>query len=452
MDSLSDQQLLRDYAERRSESAFAELVHRHVDLIYSAALRMVCDAHLAEDVTQGAFVALAQNARQLSDRPVLAGWLHRTARNLAANIVRSDVRRRAREQEAAAMNELLSAEPEAAWEKIAPLLDAALDDLSEPDRDALLLRYFERKSAHEIAQAFGISDDAAQKRVSRAVERLREFFSKRGVAIGASGLGIVMSAYAVQASPAGLGSAITTTVFAGTVTGVTAATHIATSWITMKLATGILIGAATAATATYLVLHNKAIRPQRENQALAAQKEKPSPDHNAAPVMDKGNEAAASQANPDEVLRLRGQVGVLRRETNELAQVQTETRSAQSRQLDEEMKRNASEIGMAIRLFTDSFENKVVLTNINQLRGAAPGAVHADVDLNTFEIIPQPTPLRFDWPEVAVFRERTPRQTGDGKWVRVYGMVDGQAVEQTSEDGNFDAWEKQHLMGPQPAP
>src|SRR3989441_5873055 len=94
-----------------SEPAFAELLRRHVDFVYSAALRMVCDAHLAEDVTQGVFVALAQNAGQLSDRTVLSGWLHRTTQNLAANAVRSDVRRRAREQEAAAMNELLAAEP-----------------------------------------------------------------------------------------------------------------------------------------------------------------------------------------------------------------------------------------------------------------------------------------------------------------------------------------------------
>ena len=113
MNSFTDPQLLRDYAERRSEAASAELVQRHVDLVYSAALRMVRDAHLAEDVAQSAFIALAQNARQLLDRPVLSGWLHRTAQNLAANTVRSDVRRRAREQEAVAMNELFSTKSDA---------------------------------------------------------------------------------------------------------------------------------------------------------------------------------------------------------------------------------------------------------------------------------------------------------------------------------------------------
>lgn len=100
MNSQTDQQLLREHAGRQWEAAFAELMRRHVDFVYSAALRMVRDAHLAEDVTQGVFIALAKNARQLAEYNVLSGWLHRTTQNLAANVVRSEVRRRIREQEA----------------------------------------------------------------------------------------------------------------------------------------------------------------------------------------------------------------------------------------------------------------------------------------------------------------------------------------------------------------
>src|SRR5206468_3698403 len=129
---------------------------------------MVHDAHVAEDVTQSVFVALAQNARQLADHPVLSGWLHRTAQNLAVKTIRSDARRRAHEQEAAAMNGLLATEPDAVWEQIAPHLDAALGELSQADHDVLTLRYFERKSAREMATVLGTSDEAAQKRVSRA--------------------------------------------------------------------------------------------------------------------------------------------------------------------------------------------------------------------------------------------------------------------------------------------
>src|SRR2546430_4411706 len=119
------------------------------------------------------------------------------------------------------MNELLSAGSDVSWEHIAPHLDAALDGLSEPDRDALLLRYFERKSAREIAEILGTSEDAAQKRVSRAVERLRDFFAKRGVTVGASGLVVVVSANAVQAAPVGLAVTLST---AGALVGTTIAT------------------------------------------------------------------------------------------------------------------------------------------------------------------------------------------------------------------------------------
>src|SRR6266487_290548 len=120
MNDQADPQLLRAYAESRSEAAFAELVRRHLDFVYSAALRMVCDPHLAEDVTQAVFVALAKSAGQLLNRAVLTGWLHRTAQNIAAETVRTIERRRSREKEAAAMNELLSAEPDIVWERIAP--------------------------------------------------------------------------------------------------------------------------------------------------------------------------------------------------------------------------------------------------------------------------------------------------------------------------------------------
>jgi RNA polymerase sigma factor (sigma-70 family) len=197
----TDQKLLGEFARNRSEEAFAELVRRHIDLVHSAAARMVCDSHLAQDVTQGVFVALAENARPLIDHAVLSGWLHRTTRNLAANVVRSEVRRRAREQESVAMSTPSSGETEDVWSEIAPELDAALDDLGEADRDAVLLRYFERKSAAEAAAMLGLSEDAAQKRVGRAVERLRGLLSKRGVGTGAGSVAALLTANAVQAAP-----------------------------------------------------------------------------------------------------------------------------------------------------------------------------------------------------------------------------------------------------------
>lgn len=272
MKGQTDQQLLRDYAGRRSEAAFAELVRRHIDFVYSAALRMVRDGHLAEDVTQGVFIALAQNANRLSNRPVFSGWLHRTAQNLAANAVRSDVRRRAREQEAAAMNELLSAESDATWEQVAPHLDAALGELSEADHDALLLRYFDRKSAREIAQILGTSEDAAQKRVNRAVERLRYFFAKRGIRVDACGLVVVISANAVQAAPVGLAVTISTTVLAGT-TVATTSTGAAVNAVTITTLQKTLIAVIiVAGIATPLVVQHRAqVKLREENQSLRQQ-------------------------------------------------------------------------------------------------------------------------------------------------------------------------------------
>ncbi|PYJ86696.1 MAG: hypothetical protein DME22_04280 [Verrucomicrobia bacterium] len=323
MNDQTDSQLLRAYAEHRSEPAFAELVRRHVDFVYSAALRMVCDSHLAEDVTQGVFVALAKNFAQLADRPVLSGWLHRTAQNIAAQTVRTDVRRRAREQEAVAMNELLSAEPNALWEHIAPHLDAAIGELSEADRDALLLRYFERMSAREMAQTLGTSEDAAQKRVSRAVERLRDFFAKRGVTIGASGLVVVISANAVQAAPVGLAVTIST---AAALVGTTIATTVET--IAMTATQKLLVAAIVVASVItpVLVQHRAQTKLAEQDRALQRQAgrlaELQKENERLANLLAEANSSRSLPSGQyNDLLRLRGQVGRLNRDVRELTRL-----------------------------------------------------------------------------------------------------------------------------------
>ena len=291
---------------------------------------MVRDTHLAEDVTQNAFVALAQNARQLTDRPVFSGWLHRTAQNLAANTVRSDVRRRAREQEAAAMNELLAPEPEAIWEHIAPQLDAALGELNELDRDALLLRYFERKSAREMAQTLGTSEDAAQKRVSRAVEHLREFFAKRGVTVGASGLVVIISANAVQAAPAGLAATISTAAtLAGTTLATTttataiktiAMTTIQKTLITATIAAAVGTGIFEAHQASMLRSQNRTLQQQQATLTGQIAQLKSDNEGLSNRFAQAGRSPSLSSERLRELLKLRGEVGVLRRQQRELEQ------------------------------------------------------------------------------------------------------------------------------------
>ena len=200
----SDVQLLRDYAEGGHEVAFRELVTRHTDLVYSAALRQVNSPDLAGDIAQGVFTDLARKARQVAEQMAgansLAGWLHRSTRYAALNHWRNTRRRLANERQA--MEQLLiNSDSVPDWERIRPLLDEALDSLADEDREALLLRYFKNQDFHAVGLALGLSDDTAQKRVSRAMERLREFFSKRNVTIGASGLVGLLSANAVQAAP-----------------------------------------------------------------------------------------------------------------------------------------------------------------------------------------------------------------------------------------------------------
>ena len=151
-----DRQLLQQYADEGSEAAFGELVARYVNLVYSAALRRTGgDAHLAQDVAQLVFTDLARKAGSLPKDVVLSGWLHRASRFAAAQLMRTEHRRQAREQEAATMNALES-EPTPDWRDIRPLLDEALDALGDGDRDALLLRFFEQRSLAEVGRAIGV--------------------------------------------------------------------------------------------------------------------------------------------------------------------------------------------------------------------------------------------------------------------------------------------------------
>jgi RNA polymerase sigma factor (sigma-70 family) len=340
VNDLSDHQLLCEYLEHRSEAAFGEVLRRHIDLVYSAALRMVCDPHLAEDVTQSTFVALAQNASQLTTHPVLSGWLHCTTRNLAAKCVRAEVRRRAHEQEAAAMNQLLANEPEALWKNIAPHLDDAIAELADADRDALLLRYFERKSAREMGQIFGTSEEAAQKRVSRAVERLREFFSQRGVTVGVGGLVVLISANAVQAAPLALPVSISAVLAGTSVNSSTAIITIKASVMTTLQKTAIAVALATAiGTGVYQTERASHLRSrlqllEQEKQFLADQLRQLQDER------DKMNSDLSSLRNENdhwkhtqsETLELRSEVARLRKDNQQLASAQQRTNQATENQ------------------------------------------------------------------------------------------------------------------------
>jgi uncharacterized protein (TIGR03435 family) len=200
--------LLRQFARENSQDAFNEIVRRHLNLVYSAARRQVRSPQLAEEIAQSVFTDLARNAGKLKPGTILTAWLYSVTRWTAIDVVHKESRRQLREQIAVEMNDMNATAND--WTQIEPLLDDAMAALDETDRSAILLRYFENKSLREVGASLKISDDAAQKRVSRAVERLREFFSKRSVTIGASGLAVLISANAVQSAPIGLAKVVAT--------------------------------------------------------------------------------------------------------------------------------------------------------------------------------------------------------------------------------------------------
>jgi RNA polymerase sigma factor (sigma-70 family) len=321
-------QFTRDSATAAGQDAFAELVNRHLPLVYSAALRQVRSAQLAEEVSQSVFTQLAHHATALKPKTVLPAWLHRVTYHAAVDVVRREARRQARERIACEMSTLMNDEA-ADWTQIEPHLDHAVQSLDETDRAAILLRYFENKSLREVGETLGSSEDAAQKRVSRALDRLRDYFVKNKIAVPVGGLAVVISANAIHAAPVGLSSTIAAASLAAPIsasTALTTAKIIAMTTI-QKIAIGtVLVGAAVAIAyqqreVSHLRQQNETYEQQQTRQSeLAAQVQQLQQERDQASnaLASAREENATLKNRPTEVLKLRGEVGKLRDEKAQL--------------------------------------------------------------------------------------------------------------------------------------
>lgn len=250
--------LVREYATGKSEGAFAELVARHLPWVYATALRRVGTPQLAEEVAQAVFIILARKAAALSSATILPAWLHRATRFAAADALKTQRRRQAREQEAWERS-TMNATDEAAWRQIEPLLETALDGLSDADRAAVVLRFYESKSLGEVGAALGVSEEAAKKRVSRALEKLRQTFCRQGTVLTAGAIASAVAAGSVQGAPVGLAQTVATVSLAQGAAASGGAWTIAKgtlklmAWAKAKLAIATAAIVITAGTATVMV-------------------------------------------------------------------------------------------------------------------------------------------------------------------------------------------------------
>jgi RNA polymerase sigma factor (sigma-70 family) len=473
MQALDDITLLREYAERDSEEAFATLVTRHINKVYSVALRHTRNPNQAEEITQAVFVILAKKARHLGRGVILSGWLYQTARLTALTFIRGEIRRARRDQEAH-MQTLLNETDSDVWPHIAALLDTAMAGLSEVDRHAILLRYFDGRTMGEVGDALGASEDAAKKRVNRAVEKLRLFFTRHGITLSAAVLTAAISANSVQAAPPTLAKSISV---------VAAAKGAAAGGSTSTLIQGALKYMAWAkaktAIAGTLVIASLVIPLMIQHQAQAKMRDEDETFRQQAERLTKlkaendrlshlAAESNFSQKQLGDLQKLREEIGSLRQQANGVAQLREENRKLKAKtgqdkpktpmQIKEEAVAKMSYgKNWMIAFYQYSTNNQGRFpTNFEQAAAFVPDKIknQADVTTDQFEITFQGSRSALKKPQdVIVVREKEAWNAGEsshppGQWARIYAFADGHIEIHHEMENNFDAYEQKHTIAP----
>jgi RNA polymerase sigma factor (sigma-70 family) len=467
-----DMTLVREYAQSNSEQAFATLVARYINLVYSVALRQVHDPHQAQDISQAVFIILARKAKSLSPKTILSGWLCRTARYVAADALKMQRRRQIREQES--QMQPISHESESeAWSQITPFLDEALDRLGQREHDAVVLRFFEAKDLKQVGVAMGTNEDAARMRVNRGVERLRKFLARRGVTVSAAAVATAVTTNAVQAAPAGLAATITAAALSGSTVTTAAILAAASKSIAMTTVQKAVV-AATVAGLAGAGLYEARQAAKLNGQVLTLQQLQ-APLAEQIRQLSQGLENATDQlaafrsanerlnSNSAELLRLRGEVGILGQQTNELAKLREQ--KAESLQSSPQEALTDSQIlelvrakDLYVRVWLQAF-----LAYAREHQGQCPESFQQVVSFlpedarptigptaDQFEILYRGSLDAIQGQDIIVIRERSLWQHIGGKWGRFYGIADGHAQYCSSSDksvtGSFDSYESGRII------
>jgi RNA polymerase sigma factor (sigma-70 family) len=453
------QKLLADYVENGSEAAFRDLVTRYTDLVYSTAVRLVDgDTQLAQDVAQTVFIDLARMARTFSGEVMLGGWLHRHTRFVAANLLRSERRRKSRERQAAEMN-ALQKEPDGGLKQVSLMIDEAIDGLANEDRAAILLRFFEGSDLRSVGEAMGIGENAARMRVSRALEKLHVLLKRRGATLSATALATALAAEAVTAAPAGLAVNFAATALSAAAAGGGLTLTLLKTVAMTKLKVGLLTVVAVAGLTIPLVRQHQTLTKLRsENSALRSQLDDlarlTAENQRLSNLLSQANQPT-QEAQTRELLKLRGEIGRLKRQMAETPKERPATVKADPAEVQKEIA-IANMVYtkgwvLAFRLYADRNQGQFP-TNFEAAASFLPDESKSLTNWYTtdqFEIVYQGSIDAITNPaSIIVVREKEPWQATDGGWVRGYAFADGHSEIHKAVDGDFQPWESAHLWLP----